>query len=91
VVKSAINELVAQGKSIGLVRPITCWPYPYEAIASAIGPKVKKVYVFELNSGQMVEDVMIAVNGKVPVDFWGKLGGIVFTPADIQAKLEACF
>ncbi|HOR30586.1 MAG TPA: 3-methyl-2-oxobutanoate dehydrogenase subunit VorB, partial [Candidatus Syntrophosphaera thermopropionivorans] len=77
VVKSAINELVAQGKSIGLVRPITCWPYPYEAIASAIGPKVKKVYVFELNSGQMVEDVMIAVNGKVPVDFWGKLGGIV--------------
>lgn len=91
VVKSAINELVAQGKSIGLVRPITCWPYPYEAIASAIGPKVKKVYVFELNSGQMVEDVMIAVNGKVPIDFWGKLGGIVFTPADIQAKLEACF
>ncbi len=91
VVKSAINELVAQGKSIGLVRPITCWPYPYEAIASAIGPKVKRVYVFELNSGQMVEDVMIAVNGKVPVDFWGKLGGIVFTPADIQAKLEACF
>ena len=91
VVKSAINELVAQGKSIGLVRPITCWPYPYEAIASATGPKVKKVYVFELNSGQMVEDVMIAVNGKVPVDFWGKLGGIVFTPADIQAKLEACF
>jgi 2-oxoglutarate ferredoxin oxidoreductase subunit alpha len=49
------------------------------------------VYVFELNSGQMVEDVKIAVNGKVPVDFWGKLGGIVFTPADIQAKLEACF
>ncbi len=91
VVKSAINEIAAKGKSIGLVRPITCWPYPYEAIASAIGPKVKKVYVFELNSGQMVEDVMIAVNGKVPVDFWGKLGGIVFTPADIQAKLEACF
>ncbi len=91
VVKSAINELAVRGKSIGLVRPITCWPYPYEAIASAIGPKVKKVYVFELNSGQMVEDVKIAVNGKVPVDFWGKLGGIVFTPADIQAKLEACF
>lgn len=91
VVKSAINELKAQGKSIGLIRPITCWPYPYEAVAKAIGPKVKEVYVFELNTGQMLDDVKIAVSGKVPVKFWGKVGGIVFTPAEIQAKLEACF
>ncbi len=91
VVKSAINELTAAGKSVGLIRPITCWPYPYEAVAAAIGPKVKEVYVFELNTGQMLDDVKIAVNGKVPVKFWGKVGGIVFTPAEIQAKLEACF
>ncbi|MDD4223207.1 MAG: 3-methyl-2-oxobutanoate dehydrogenase subunit VorB [Candidatus Cloacimonetes bacterium] len=91
VVKSAINELKAQGKSVGLIRPITCWPYPYEAVAAAIGPKVKEVYVFELNTGQMLDDVKIAVNGKVPVKFWGKVGGIVFTPAEIQARLEACF
>jgi len=91
IVKSAINELKAEGKSIGLIRPITLWPYPSQAIAAAIGKKVKKVYVFELNTGQMVDDVKIAVNGKVPVDFWGKVGGIVFTPAEIQAKLEACF
>ncbi|HQQ67452.1 MAG TPA: 3-methyl-2-oxobutanoate dehydrogenase subunit beta, partial [Candidatus Cloacimonadota bacterium] len=91
VVKSAINELKKAGKSVGLIRPINVWPYPYEAIAKAIGPKVKKVYVFELNTGQMLDDVKIAVNGKVPVDFWGKVGGIVFTPAEIQAKLEACF
>ncbi len=91
VVKSAINELQAQGKSVGLIRPITCWPYPYEAVAAAIGPKVKQVYVFELNTGQMLDDVKIAVAGKVPVKFWGKVGGIVFTPAEIQAKLEACF
>ncbi len=91
VVKSAIDELKAQGKSIGLIRPINVWPYPYEAIAEAIGPKVKKVYVFELNKGQMLDDVKIAVNGKVPVDFWGKVGGIIFTPAEVQEKLEACF
>ncbi|PKN75479.1 MAG: 3-methyl-2-oxobutanoate dehydrogenase subunit VorB [Candidatus Cloacimonetes bacterium HGW-Cloacimonetes-2] len=91
IVKSAINEIKAEGKSIGMIRPITCWPFPYEAIAKAIGPKVKKVYVFELNTGQMLDDVKIAVNGKVPVDFWGKVGGIVFTPAEIQEKLEACF
>ncbi|NLN35340.1 MAG: 3-methyl-2-oxobutanoate dehydrogenase subunit VorB [Candidatus Cloacimonetes bacterium] len=91
VVKSAINEVKAQGKNVGLIRPINVWPFPYEAIAQAIGPKVKKVYVFELNTGQMLDDVKIAVNGKVPVEFWGKVGGIVFTPAEIKTKLEECF
>lgn len=91
VVKSAIDEMKAEGKSIGLIRPINVWPYPYEAVANAIGKKVKKIYVFELNKGQMLDDVKIAVNGKVPVDFWGKVGGIVFTPAEIKEKIEACF
>jgi 2-oxoglutarate ferredoxin oxidoreductase subunit alpha len=88
VVKSAINELEKEGHNIGLIRPITVWPYPYEAITKAIGPNVKKVIVFELNLGQMVEDVRLAVNGKVPVDFMGKVGGIVFTPAEVQEKIE---
>ncbi len=44
--------------------------------------------VFELNLGQMVEDVKLAVNGKVPVEFFGKVGGIVFTPEEIKAKIE---
>ncbi|MFO7660302.1 MAG: 3-methyl-2-oxobutanoate dehydrogenase subunit VorB [Candidatus Cloacimonadaceae bacterium] len=91
IVKSAIDELKAKGKSVGLIRPITLWPYPYEQIKAAIGPKVKQVYVFELNMGQMLDDVKIAVCGKVPVLFWGKVGGIVFTPAEIEQKLEACF
>lgn len=91
IVKSAIDELKPSGKSVGLIRPITLWPYPYKQILDAIGPKVKKVYVFELNMGQMLDDVKIAVNGKVPVDFWGKVGGIVFTPAEIQEKLEKCW
>jgi 2-oxoglutarate ferredoxin oxidoreductase subunit alpha len=91
IVKSAIDELKGKGKSVGLIRPITLWPYPYEQIKAAIGPQVKKVYVFELNMGQMVDDVKIAVNGKVPVDFFGKVGGIVFTPAEIEEKLEKCF
>ncbi len=76
VVKSAINEVLKEGKSVGLIRPIRVWPYPYEAIKQAIGKNVKKVYVFELNSGQMVEDVKIAVEGKV---------------AEIKEKLEECF
>jgi len=91
IVKSAIDELKAKGKSIGLIRPITLWPYPYQQIMDAIGPKVKKVYVFELNMGQMLDDVKIAVKGKVPVDFFGKVGGIVFTPAEVEDKLKSCF
>lgn len=88
VVKSAINEVKALGKSVGLIRPINVWPFPYEDVKKAIGPNVKKVYVFELNTGQMLDDVKIAVEGKVPVDFWGKVGGVVFTPAEIKVKLE---
>lgn len=91
IVRSAVDELNAEGKNIGLFRPITVWPYPYEELAKCIGPKVKQVYVFELNTGQMVEDVKIAVNGKVPVKFWGRVGGMVFTPEQIKEKLQACF
>jgi len=91
IVKSAIDDLKTKGKSVGLIRPITLWPYPSKQIQDAIGKKVKKVYVFELNTGQMLDDVKIAVCGKVPVDFWGKVGGIVFTPAEIEEKLDECF
>lgn len=87
IVRSAIDQLNAEGKNIGLVRPITVWPYPYETITKALNEKVKKVMVFELNLGQMVEDVKIAVNGKVPVEFFGKVGGIVFTPEEIKAQI----
>ncbi len=88
IVRSAIDQLNAEGKKIGLIRPITVWPYPYATIANALHDKVKKVMVFELNLGQMVEDVKLAVNGKLPVEFFGKVGGIVFTPEEIKAKIE---
>jgi 2-oxoglutarate ferredoxin oxidoreductase subunit alpha len=88
IVRSAVDQLNAQGRNIGLIRPITVWPYPYATIANALHDKVKKVMVFELNLGQMVEDVKLAVNGKIPVEFFGKVGGIVFTPEEIKAKIE---
>lgn len=89
IVKSAIDTLTEEGKSVGLIRPITVWPYPYEAIQKAMGSRVKKVIVFELNLGQMVEDVRLAVNGKLPVDFMGKVGGLVFTPEEVKDKIAA--
>jgi 2-oxoglutarate ferredoxin oxidoreductase subunit alpha len=87
IVKSAIDDLNAQGKNIGLIRPITVWPYPYDAISKALNKKVKCINVFELNLGQMVEDVRLAVNGKVPVHFMGKVGGLVFTPEEVAADI----
>jgi len=88
IVKSAIDELNQEGRNIGLIRPITVWPYPYDCIQKAVGAKVKNVNVFELNLGQMVEDVKLAVCGKVPVNFMGKVGGIIFTPAEVLENIK---
>jgi 2-oxoglutarate ferredoxin oxidoreductase subunit alpha len=88
IVKSAIDELNSEGRNIGMIRPITVWPFPYTQIAESIHSNVKKAMVFELNLGQMVEDVKLAINGKVPVEFMGKVGGIVFTPEEIKAKIK---
>ncbi len=88
IVKSAVDSLKAEGKSVGLIRPITVWPYPYDAIKNALHDGIKKVIVFEFNSGQMIEDVKLAVNGTKEVDFLGKVGGIVFTPEEAKAKIE---
>lgn len=87
IAKSAIDELKAEGISVGMIRPVTVWPYPYEAIYNAVTERIKKVIVFELNLGQMVEDVLIAVKGKVEVDFMGKVGGILFTPEEAKQKI----
>ncbi|MDP8201663.1 MAG: 3-methyl-2-oxobutanoate dehydrogenase subunit VorB [Candidatus Tenebribacter burtonii] len=87
IAKSAIDQLQEEGINVGMIRPITVWPYPYEAISNVLNDKIKKVVVCELNLGQMIEDVKLAVNGKLPVEFLGKVGGILFTPDEIKAKI----
>jgi 2-oxoglutarate ferredoxin oxidoreductase subunit alpha len=71
-----------EGIKLGLLRPITLWPFPKKAIADYAG-KVKGMLSVELNAGQMVEDVRLAVNGKIKVEHFGRLGGVVFTPDEI--------
>ena len=71
----------------GMLRPITLWPFPTKAIA-AYADKVKGMLVTELNAGQMVEDVRLAVNGKVKVEHFGRLGGIVPDPDEIVDALK---
>lgn len=76
-----------QGIKLGLLRPITLWPFPKKALA-AYADKVKAMLSVELNAGQMVEDVRLAVNGKVPVEHYGRLGGIVYTPDEIVEAVK---
>ncbi|MDR1200952.1 MAG: 3-methyl-2-oxobutanoate dehydrogenase subunit VorB [Tannerellaceae bacterium] len=76
-----------EGIKLGLLRPITLWPFP-KAIIETYSYKVKGMLSVELNAGQMVEDVRLAVNGKVKVGHFGRLGGIVFTPDEILVALK---
>lgn len=81
-------ELARQeGIKVGLIRPITLWPYPSEVLNS-LADRVKAMLTVELNAGQMVEDVRLSVNGKVPVEHYGRLGGIVPTPDDVLEALK---
>lgn len=84
IVKNAITALGKEGIKAGLVRPITLWPFPSEAIEKAASMEsVKAVLTVEMSMGQMVEDVKLAVNGKKPVHFYGRTGGMIPTPAAI--------
>ena len=76
-----------EGIKVGLIRPITLWPFPSE-ILSKYADKVKGMLTVEMNAGQMVEDVRLAVNGKVNVEFFGRLGGIVPTPDQVFEALK---
>jgi 2-oxoisovalerate ferredoxin oxidoreductase alpha subunit len=87
VLRSAVEQARAEGLRIGLFRPITLWPFPSEALAKAAS-RAHRVLVVELSNGQMLEDVRLAVNGKVPVDFYGRVGGNVPSVEEIQGQLS---
>ncbi|MBN1633169.1 MAG: 3-methyl-2-oxobutanoate dehydrogenase subunit VorB [Ignavibacteria bacterium] len=80
----------AKGLNWGLLRPITLFPFPYERI-SELANQLKGAATVELNSGQMVEDVRLAVNGKIKVGHYGRMGGIIPSPEEVQENLEKIF
>ncbi len=77
----------AKGHKIGLLRPITLWPYPTKAVAE-MASQVKGMLSVEMSAGQMVEDVRLAVNGKVAVEHFGRFGGMIPTPDEVLEALE---
>jgi 2-oxoglutarate ferredoxin oxidoreductase subunit alpha len=84
----AVELLREQGIKAGLLRPITLFPYPYEPIKD-LAANVQGILVVEMNAGQMVEDVRLAVEGKTPVKFYGRMGGIIPSPEEVlQAAMR---
>jgi 2-oxoglutarate ferredoxin oxidoreductase subunit alpha len=77
------------GLKVGLFRPITVWPFPANKIADIAARKQVKFFIsVEMNAGQMLEDVKLAVNGKKPVYFYGRMGGIIPTPMEILTAVK---
>ena len=82
------QELAAEkGIKVGIVRPITLWPFPTEAINKAAQGK-KGILCVELNAGQMIEDVRLAVHDSLPVEHFGRMGGIIPSPDEVLVALE---
>ena len=76
VALSAVRQARQKGIKVGLLRPITVSPFPFEVIEQLVG-RVSGFLVTEMNSGQMLDDVRLAVKGRAPVEFYGRMGGVV--------------
>ncbi|MDI6803966.1 MAG: 3-methyl-2-oxobutanoate dehydrogenase subunit VorB [Bacteroidota bacterium] len=87
ICQKAMELARQQGIKVGFLRPITLYPFPYDAI-NQLADKLKGAVVVEMNAGQMLEDVRLAVSGKIPVEFYGRMGGIIPSPEEIVDKLK---
>jgi len=87
VVQKAVQLARSRGIRVGLFRPITLWPFPSKEIF-AMTEQVKGILSVEMSAGQMVEDIRLAVKGKIKVDYYGRMGGIIPTPDEVVEMLE---
>ncbi len=87
IAENVVDMAREKGIKLGLLSPITLFPYPVKAL-EALVPQLKNILVVEMSAGQMVEDVRLVVNGRVPVDFYGKCGGLIPSPDDIFEAFE---
>jgi len=88
VAQSAIQAAREEGIKVGLLRPVSLFPFPYARVGE-LADQVESILVVEMNSGQMVEDVRLAVEGRAPVSFFGKMGGIVPFPDEILKEIHS--
>jgi pyruvate/2-oxoacid:ferredoxin oxidoreductase alpha subunit len=89
VLKTAVEKLREEGIKAGLLRPISLFPFPKKELL-ALSEKTKKILVVEMNNGQMLEDVKLAIEGRVPIKFYNRMGGVVPNTDEIvdQVKIQ---
>jgi len=87
ICKNAIEILSREGIKVGLIRPISLWPYPEKAFEE-LSEKTKALLVVEMNLGQMIEDVRLSIKDRLPVHFHGRTGGVIPTPEEIAEKVK---
>jgi 2-oxoglutarate ferredoxin oxidoreductase subunit alpha len=86
VCQTVVREAREQGLKVGLLRPVTLWPFPSARLAE-LAEQVRGMLVVEMNAGQMLEDVRLAVEGRCPIEFYGRLGGIIPLPDEILPEV----
>ena len=86
--RNVVLERRKNGEKVGMLRPITLWPFCYEKLAELVKRGVKGFLVVEMNAGQMLEDVELGVKGGAPVRFYGRMGGGIPSPEEIQENLH---
>lgn len=91
ICSATVEAAREQGIKVGLLRPITLYPFPTKAVAALAARGLKGFLSVELNAGQMVEDVRLAVEGKAPVGHYGRQGGMMFTPDEVLEALKEKF
>jgi 2-oxoglutarate/2-oxoacid ferredoxin oxidoreductase subunit alpha len=87
VALSSVRAARAEGIPVGLLRPITLSPFP-QARVNELADQARAMLVVEMNAGQMLQDVLRSVQGKVPVEFYGRLGGMVPFPSEVSAEIH---
>lgn len=87
IARGAVVAARERGIKAGLIRPITLWPFPVDVIESTVA-RAEAYLTVEMNMGQMVDDVRLAVSGRRPVEFYGRSGGVIPTPTEVLTKIE---
>jgi len=90
IAKGVIKNARTAGLKVGMLRPITLWPFPSRKVKQ-LAKKTKHFLVFEMNMGQMIEDVQLALEGKAEVSFYGRTGGVIPTPNEVLRMVSRLY
>lgn len=90
IAKGAIRNVRAEGLKVGLLRPITLWPFPDEPLEN-LAKTITQFLVFEMNMGQMIEDVQLSLSGQGEVSFYGRPGGVIPTPSEVTRVISRLY